>query len=85
MPNDRQEVLVPEQSSITITASLAPQVAGGLHAVATKTLAAAARSTAAEKPSRGGDVITNSITAPVTGTVFQIGKVHGQVNDNRGR
>ncbi|HEX8870568.1 MAG TPA: hypothetical protein VF821_33185, partial [Lentzea sp.] len=85
IPNDHQEVLVPEQSAITITASIAPEVAGGLHALVQKTLAEAAAAASAEKPPRGGDVITNNFTGSNVGTVFQIGKVHGQVNDNRGR
>ncbi|MDX8034125.1 hypothetical protein SK803_28235 [Lentzea sp. BCCO 10_0856] len=75
------EVFVPEQPTLSITAAIAPEVAGGLHSLAEKHLAKAGQ----EDHRRTGDVITNTFTGTSSGTVIQIGKVHGQVNDNRGR
>lgn len=73
---------MPEHPTISIKVSIAPQVARGLHALVLQTLTSTATGGG---PARGGDVITNSLSGTVHGTVFQIGKVHGQVNDGRGR
>ncbi|HEX7302966.1 hypothetical protein [Lentzea sp.] len=70
---------MPEQTTLSIKAEVAPDVRSGLHAIAREHLA----DTPSRPPSGGGDVITNSLTGTVRGTVFQIGKVHGNVNDNR--
>ncbi|MFD9704834.1 hypothetical protein [Lentzea sp. NPDC059081] len=72
------EVLVPQQTTLSIKVSVAPEAVRGLHAVVREHL----ENAPARKASRGGDVITNSLTGTVHGTVFQIGKVHGDVNRN---
>ena len=72
---------MPEQPTLSIKASIAPQIAGGLHSLVQKHHAQAAP----REHRRTGDVITNTFSGTAHDTVFQIGKVHGQVNDNRGR
>jgi hypothetical protein len=72
---------VPEQPTLSIKAAIAPQVADGLHSLAEKHLAQAQP----DGRGRSGDVITNTFSGISSGTVIQIGKVHGNVNDNRGR
>lgn len=81
MPNDPAEVLVAEQPTLSIKAAIAPQIAAGLHSLALKHLAGTER----KGHRRTGDVITNSFSGTAQETVIQIGKVYGQVNDNRGR
>jgi hypothetical protein len=81
IPNDPAEVLVPEQPTLSIKAAIAPQIAAGLHSLVQKHLAR----TEPREHRRTGDVITNTFSGTAHDTVIQIGKVHGQVNDNRGR
>lgn len=81
IPNDPAEVLVPEQPTLSIKAATAPQIAGGLHSLAQKHLAA----TEPRERRRTGDVITNTFSGTTSESVIQIGKVHGQVNIDRGR
>jgi hypothetical protein len=73
---------VPEQPTMSIRVTVAPQIAGGLHALARKHLTRAA---AAKKPARTGGATTNNISGSVRGTVFQIGNVYRQVDDHEGR
>ncbi len=72
---------MPEQTTLSIKASVAPRAVGGLHPIVREHLE---RGAARGAPA-SGDVITNSLTGTVHGTVFQIGRVHGNVTDGRGR
>ena len=72
---------MPEQQTLSIKVSVAPRAADGLHALVAKHLAR----TEPRRRERTGDVITNTFSGTAHDTVIQIGKVHGQVNDNRGR
>ena len=81
IPNEHAEVLVPEQPTLSIKVSVAPKVADGLAAQVQKLLTRAEP----QHRHRGGDVINNTFSGIANETVIQIGKVHGQVNDNRGR
>ncbi|NKE61380.1 hypothetical protein FXN61_33275 [Lentzea sp. PSKA42] len=72
---------MPEQTTMSIKVSIAPQVANGLYALVQKHLAEARPN----ERRRTGDVITNTFSGTAHDTVIQVGKVHGQVNDNRGR
>jgi len=65
---------VPELVTLSITVTIAPQVAGGLAALVGKSLAKAAP----EKPKkreRTGDTYVNKSSGVVHGTVIQIGRV----------
>ncbi|MDT7786888.1 MAG: hypothetical protein QOF58_5307 [Pseudonocardiales bacterium] len=76
---------MPEQPSISISVSIAPRIANGLHALVQKTLSDAAPQVKPKDDRRAGDKIVNRSDGPVHGTLVQIGKVHGDVNDYRGR
>ncbi|MFS8099263.1 hypothetical protein LFM09_19230 [Lentzea alba] len=73
---------MPEHPTVSIDVSIASQVASGLHALVAKHLSAAR---AKEAPRRSGDTYVNKVSGTVDGTVIQIGRMHGNVNDNRGR
>ena len=76
---------MPEQSAISIKASIAPEVAGGLHAIVGKVMA---DTTSRPKPKAGREAprtIVNKHTGPVDGTLFQIGNVQGDVHNHRPR
>jgi hypothetical protein len=75
-------VIVPEQPTMSITVEIAPEVSSGLHALVEKHLTS---SREPERPPRSGDTYINKVSGPVYDTVIQIGRVHGNVNDNRGR
>ena len=67
---------MPELVTLSITVTIAPQVAGGLAALVGKTLAKAVP----EKPKkrkRTGDTYLNK-SSGVNGTVIQIGRVHNE-------
>jgi hypothetical protein len=76
---------VPEQPTMSIKVAIAPQIGGGLHSIVQNCLTSASESKKPEGRGRSGDVYRNEVSGTVHGTVFQIGKVHGDVNDNRGR
>lgn len=73
---------MPEQPTMSITVGIAPQISSGLHALVAKHLPGAGEP---ERPHRYGDTYINKVSGPVYDTVIQIGRVHGNVNDNRGR
>ncbi|KJK50950.1 hypothetical protein UK23_08870 [Lentzea aerocolonigenes] len=75
---------MPEQPSISITVSIAPHVAHGLHALVQKTLREA---TPAPRPKddRGSGKNVNKSTGTVNGTLFQIGNVHGGIHHHGNR
>jgi hypothetical protein len=73
---------VPEQPTLSIKVAVAPQIAGGLHALAQEHLT---RALAAEKPARTEGSVTNTISGNVHGHVYQGGDVHGPLNLNWGR
>ena len=79
------EVLVPEQPTLSIKAAIAPQIADGLHAIVQDCLASASASKKPKAGGRSGDKIRNKVSGTVNGTLIQIGKVHGNLDDNRGR
>ena len=73
---------MPEQQTMSIKVEIAAQVSSGLYALVAKKLAPTGDP---ERPPRSGDTYINSVSGPVYDTVIQIGRVHGNVNDNRGR
>ena len=73
---------MPEQPTMSIAVEIAPRVSSGLHALVAKYLA---RPGEPERPPRSGDTYINKVSGPVYDTVIQIGRVHGNVNDNRRR
>jgi hypothetical protein len=83
IPNDRAEVLVPEQPTMSIKVEVAQQVAAGLHALVLKHLAKAAKKQ--KNRTRSGNSYTNKIDQPVSGTVIQIGRMDGDFHGNSGR
>jgi hypothetical protein len=66
---------VPELVTLSITVTIAPQVAGGLAALVGKSLAKAVPEKP-KKPKRTGDTYVNKSSGVVNGTVIQIGRVH---------
>ncbi|MET8759649.1 hypothetical protein [Lentzea sp. NPDC004782] len=73
---------MPEQPTLSIKVTVAPQIAGGLHALAREHLT---RAPAAKKPARTGGAVTNTISGVVHGHVYQGGDVQGPLNLNWGR
>ncbi|SDG22535.1 hypothetical protein SAMN05216553_106263 [Lentzea fradiae] len=69
---------MPEQTTLSIKAALAPHIGAGLHA----TVLEHVRGAPAERSSRGGDVIHNKITGTVHGTAIQVGKINGGFHVN---
>jgi hypothetical protein len=67
---------VPDQTTLSIKAEVAPRVRRGLYAIVRKRLERAADR---ERSGGGGDHISNKLSADVRGTLFQIGKVHGNI------
>jgi hypothetical protein len=64
-------VLVSEQTAMSIKVTVAPEIAGGLAALAAKHL----RSAPAAPEREGRPTISNKLVGDVHGTVFQIGTV----------
>jgi hypothetical protein len=79
IPNDPAEVLVPEQPTISIKAGIAPQVAGGLHALVAQTLTKPPADKPAKDDRRARRTVVNRSEGTVNGTLFQIGNVEGGV------
>ena len=76
---------MPEQPAISITATIAPHLASGLHALVQKTLAEAAAQ-APPKDSRKADrSIVNSHKGTIRGTLFQIGNIKGDFHNHGDR
>ncbi|MFI6097827.1 hypothetical protein ACIA8G_19895 [Lentzea sp. NPDC051213] len=71
---------MPELTTMSITVTVAPAVAGGLYA---RVQTAMIRAETAKRRGRTGDIITNTNSGPVRGTLFQIGKVYGKADDER--
>ncbi len=76
---------MPEQPAISITVTIAPQVAGGVHALVRKTLAEAAAQAPPKDSRKAPRTITNSQTGTVRGTLFQIGNVEGDIHHHGNR
>lgn len=69
---------MPEQSTLSIKASLSRRAEAGLHATVLEHLS---RAPAGER-SRGGDVIHNSFTGTSNGLFIQAGKIYGDIRGN---
>jgi len=67
---------VPDQTTLTIKVEVAPRVRRGLYAIVRKRLERAADR---GRSGGGGDHTSNKLSGDVRGTLFQIGKVHGNV------
>jgi hypothetical protein len=76
---------VPEQPTMSIKVSMAPQIAGGLHSLVQNLLTSASEIKTPKGRGSSDGSINNEISGTVHGTVFQIGRVNGDMNDNRGR
>ncbi|SES12982.1 hypothetical protein SAMN05216188_122152 [Lentzea xinjiangensis] len=75
---------MPERTTLSIKVVVAPHVAEGLHALVRKALAGPT-ATRDERGRRGGDTYVNKVSGTVNDTVIQIGRLHGNFNDHRGR
>ncbi|MCX2949786.1 hypothetical protein [Lentzea sp. NEAU-D7] len=71
MPNEFAEVLVSEQTAMSIKVTVAPQISGGLAALAEKLL----RAEATRKDRGKGRKTSNKLVGEIHGTVLQIGTV----------
>ena len=67
---------MPEQPTLSIKVTIAPQVAGGLHALVQKVL------TRTTSPGGGGSP-HNKVTGTVYGTVVQANDIHGGITLGR--
>ena len=76
---------MPEQLSISITVSIAPHIAHGLHTLVQKTLSEAAPSPARNDDRGGRKSFTNTVEGTVHGTVLQIGNVDGGIHHHGNR
>ncbi|MCP2198484.1 hypothetical protein [Lentzea flava] len=71
---------MPEQPTLSIKVTVAPQVAGGLEALVRDVLARAAAKEKAKGPRKARQPITNRAESTVHGTLFQIGNVEGDIH-----
>jgi hypothetical protein len=76
---------VPEQPAISITVTISPQVASGLHALVQKTFAEAAAQAPPKDSRKARPNIDNSNTGTVRGTLLQIGYVEGDFHNHGNR
>jgi hypothetical protein len=71
---------VPEQTTLSITVEVAPQVVGGLSALVEKLLASALREAKRKDRDEGRGGVVNKHSGTVHGTLLQIGNVEGNVH-----
>lgn len=76
---------MPEHPVISIKAGIAPQVAGGLHALVEKVLTGAAAERQVKSDRGARKTIINRSEGTVRGTLFQIGNVEGDVHHHGDR
>ena len=76
---------MPEQTAISITVTIAPQVAHGLHALVLKAMTEVAARTKPEDTRRTSRTVVNSHKGTVHGTLFQIGNVEGDIHHHGDR
>ena len=74
---------MPEHVVISIKAGIAPEVAGGLHALVERVLTSVAAQQQAKDAPAARKKIVNSNTGNVRGTLFQIGNVEGDFHQHR--
>lgn len=72
------EVLVSEQTTMSITVCVGHHASGGLTALAEAHLADAWAEALRKKRRQERPTISNKLTGPIHGTVFQIGTVHNK-------
>ncbi|MET9629489.1 hypothetical protein ABZX92_18705 [Lentzea sp. NPDC006480] len=76
---------MPEQPSISITVSIAPHVAHGLHTLVQKILREATPSPGPKDDRGARKKFVNKTEGVVNGTVFQIGNVEGGIHHHGNR
>ncbi|GGN17335.1 hypothetical protein GCM10011609_67700 [Lentzea pudingi] len=67
-----------EQTTVSITVCVGPHASGGLAALAAAHLADALAESSRKERRKDRPTISNKLTGPVHGTVFQIGTVHNK-------
>jgi hypothetical protein len=71
---------VPEQPTMSIKVTIAPQVAAGLEALVHDVLTRAAAERKAKGSHKAAGKVVNKAPSTVRGTLFQIGNVEGDIH-----